>query len=466
MMPPMADTPSRRRTTKPVVTDIVGGDAGLAPLPPLPPPARKPRRRAKAAALPALEPIRPIAPTESLAPIESAVAIERSEPAPRDDEPLRARIATAEELDDWDAQAVATPNGHVYQSRTWAEFRAAHGAHPWHIAFNDGFRLLVLGRPHAGSAAPAYASRGPIPEPDPARTAERAALAAELLGAAGAPALIVDGEAPVTSGLGGYLERAGFEPADDVQPTRHRMDVHLGPDDAPNSDEKTIFASFGANTRNLIRQSERHGLRIRRLDAGGGRIEDDYAASEPDEFDRVDFDDAAGAMDMLRALHSMLNRTGQPDAEPASEAAFLDWSQRAIAAGHAFYLVAEHPQDGPVAGAAFYRHGHRLTYWFAGEDAHLRRTYPGAARLLIWRGIQVALDERRTVVDLGGADSAVYRERPDKGDPTYGAYQLRESFGARWVELTGAYRRNMHPLRSNVGRVAAAALRRLGRLAR
>lgn len=455
------------------MTDIVGGDPGLTPLPPRPSRTRrrvKPIRRAPAQPTEAMQPIasvEPAKPSVAIEPAEPLAEIEPpSEPALGGDEPLRARIATAEELDDWDAHTVTTPNGHVYQSRAWAEFRAAHGAHPWHITFDDGFRLLVLGRPRSGPAAPAYASRGPVPEADPARTAERAALAAELLGAAGVPALIVDGEAPAETGLRHHLAKAGFEPADGARATLHRMDVHLGPDDAPNSDEKTIFASFGANTRNLIKQSERHGLKVRRLDAGGGRVEDDYAASELEEFDHVDLADAAAVDDMLRGFYSMLDRANHRDVAVASEDVFVDWSGRAIAAGHAFFLEAEHPQDGRVAGASFYRHGHRLTYWLAGDRDELHHAYPGAARLLIWRGIQVALDERRTVVDLGGTDTGAYLERPDRGEPAYGAYQLRESFGARWVELTGAYRRTMHPLRNNVGRVAAAALRRLGRLAR
>jgi hypothetical protein len=69
------------------------------------------------------------------------------------------------------------------------------------------------------------------------------------------------------------------------------------------------------------------------------------------------------------------------------------------------------------------------------------------------------------VVDLGGVDTAAFRRRPDRGDPTYAAYQFRESFGARWIEMTGAHRTTMHHGRGSVGRVAAAALRRLGRLA-
>jgi lipid II:glycine glycyltransferase (peptidoglycan interpeptide bridge formation enzyme) len=359
---------------------------------------------------------------------------------------------------------VASPRGHVYQSRAWAEYRAAQGSQTWHLAFDDGFRLLILGRPRSivgdGSA---YASRGPIPEVSPERSAQRAAAAAELLANEGQAALTVDGETPAESGLGPLLAAAGFEPTEELQPSRHSMDVRLGPDDLPNSDEKTIFASFGATTRNLIRQADRHGLRVKRVDAGGGRAEAEAAATLDEEFDPIDVDDAATVDEMLRAFYGMLDEPAKRlGFALASEDRFLDWSRRGIAAGQTVYLQAEHPLDGPVAGATFYRHGHRLTYSVAGERADLRRKYPGALRLLVWRGIQIALDERRTSVDLGGVDTEGAREKPDKGDPTYGVYELKESFGARWVELTGAHRRTMDGTRFGVGRVARA-LRRLGR---
>jgi lipid II:glycine glycyltransferase (peptidoglycan interpeptide bridge formation enzyme) len=118
-----------------------------------------------------------------------------------------------------------------------------------------------------------------------------------------------------------------------------------------------------------------------------------------------------------------------------------------------FYLQAEHDVDGPVAGAVFYRHGHRLTYSLAGDRAELRKAHPGAVRLLVWRGIQIALDERRLSVDLGGVDTESARGRPDKGDPNYGMYQFKESFGARWVELTGAHQRTMRPMRNLAGKL-------------
>jgi lipid II:glycine glycyltransferase (peptidoglycan interpeptide bridge formation enzyme) len=242
------------------------------------------------------------------------------------------------------------------------------------------------------------------------------------------------------------------------------MDVRLGPDDAPNSDEKTIFNSFGSQTRHLIRQAERHGLKVARLDAGGGRHDDDDVSMELEEFERVDAGDPVAADVLLRGVYGMLDPAiHRRAAELASEDAFLDWSRRGIGAGHVLYLQAEHPEDGPIAAVGFHRHGHRLSFSLVGARPELRRKYPGSVRLLIWRGIQIALDERRSVVDLGGADTLALRRRPEKGDSTYGAYEFRESFGARWVELTGAHRKTMHSL-GGVGRVAAAVLR-LGRRA-
>jgi lipid II:glycine glycyltransferase (peptidoglycan interpeptide bridge formation enzyme) len=391
---------------------------------------------------------------------EPAIAAGPSLDASRPPRPVGVHLATPDELESWDATAVASPSGHVYQSRTWAEFRAAHGWQAWHLAFDDGFRLLVLGRPRSvAGGGSAYASRGPIPEATPEISAERAAAAADVLAGEGMDELIVDGETPAESGLGRLLARAGFEPTEELESSRHRMDVQLGPDDLPNSDEKTIFASFGAQTRNLIRQADRHGLRVLRVDAGGGRAEEEVAATLDEEFDPVDVGDGATVEGMLRTFYGMLDATEKSRGFAlASEDRFLDWSRRGIAAGSTIYLQAEHPTDGPVAGATFYRHGHRLTYSIAGDRADLRRKYPGAPRLLVWRGIQIALDERRTRVDLGGVDTEAFRAKPDKGNPTYGAYQLRESFGARWVDLTGAHRRTMRPMRNLAGRF-------LGRLA-
>jgi hypothetical protein len=420
---------------------------------------------------PSVEPVEPVEPVES---VEAVETLEQAPPiAPdlegvveRDAEAadeialpletIKARLATPAELADWDDHTVASPNGHVYQSLAWGEYRAAHGRPVWHIVFDDGFRMLVVGRdrPVVGGGW-AYATRGPIPDEHAVLTATRASAAAELLADEGLDSFTVDGETPAASGLGRFLQARGFKPVAEVQTSRHRMDVNLGPVDAHNSDEKTIFGSFGATTRNNIRQAERHGLRVKRLDAGGGRADNEYESPGMlDEVEQVGLEDASNTERMLRGFYVMLDATAERRGFAlASEDAFLDWSKRALAAGHMFYLQANHDVDGPVAGAVFYRHGHRLTYSLAGDRAELRKAHPGAVRLLVWRGIQIALDERRLAVDLGGVDTESARGRPDKGDPNYGMYQFKESFGARWVDLTGAHQRTMRPMRNLAGKL-------------
>ena len=133
-------------------------------------------------------------------------------------ESLQARLASPDELADWDAHTVASPNGHVYQSLAWGEYRAAHGRPVWHLVFDDGFRMLVVGRdrPVVGGGW-AYATRGPIPEADAALTAARAAKAAELLADEGLDSFTVDGETPAASGLGALLQVAGFRAVEEVQ---------------------------------------------------------------------------------------------------------------------------------------------------------------------------------------------------------------------------------------------------------
>jgi hypothetical protein len=409
--------------------------------------------------------VEPVEQVEHVDQVEQVAPAEVAPVEPYDDlaeafapplEKIQARLATPADLIDWDAQTVASPNGHVYQSLAWGEYRAAHGRPVWHIVFDDGFRMLAVGRdrPVVGGGW-AYATRGPIPDEHAVLTATRAAAAAELLADEGLDSFTVDGETPAASGLGRFLEARGFKPVEEVQTSRHRMDVNLGPVDAHNSDEKTIFGSFGATTRNNIRQAERHGLRVKRLDAGGGRAE--YEHDSPgilEGVEQVGLENAEDTERMLRGFYVMLDATAERRGFAlASEDAFLDWSKRALAAGHMFYLQADHDVAGPVAGAVFYRHGHRLTYSLAGDRAELRKAHPGAVRLLVWRGIQIALDERRLSVDLGGIDTEGARGRPNKGDPTYGMYQFKESFGARWVDLTGAHQRTMRPMRNLAGRV-------------
>jgi lipid II:glycine glycyltransferase (peptidoglycan interpeptide bridge formation enzyme) len=57
-------------------------------------------------------------------------------------------------------------------------------------------------------------------------------------------------------------------------------------------------------------------------------------------------------------------------------------------------------------------------------------------------------------VDLVGA-----RRPPISGEPMYGLYEHKRSFGATWVELTGAHERAIRPRRYALGRALSRVVR-------
>jgi lipid II:glycine glycyltransferase (peptidoglycan interpeptide bridge formation enzyme) len=83
--------------------------------------------------------------------------------------------------------------------------------------------------------------------------------------------------------------------------------------------------------------------------------------------------------------------------------------------------------------------------------------------LLRWRAIQLAMREGRSEMDLGGVDIAPHHREPVDGEPMFGLYEHKRSFGASWVEMTGAHERVIRPWRNLAGRAAARAARLLRR---
>ena len=66
-------------------------------------------------------------------------------------------------------------------------------------------------------------------------------------------------------------------------------------------------------------------------------------------------------------------------------------------------------------------------------------------------------------MDLGGADVAGARREPREGEPMWGLYQHKRSFGGEWLELTGAHERVLDANRYRLGRLAARVARVIGR---
>ena len=423
----------------------------------------------------------------------------------------RLRAATPEELADWDGATVDSPGGHVFQSRAWAAHCATGGWRPRFIASDDGIRILALERRWPllpGSSA--YISRGPVAggtgrqaaggagggvgveaagqepasfgstepasfgstepadlagqepadfagqEPadlagqEPADFAGRSAAAliaaADALAAWGADVVAADPEIPADEErFGETIRSAGFRPIEELQPSRHRLSLPL----PLGSDDEAVFGAISKSTRQRIRAAERD-LRVVRFDGRAGPQSSVDGMAEADE----------PLEPALARFATLLEATGERRGFRFDRADFIAWWRAAHAAGHLLLLEAR-DADEPVGGLLLYRHGGRLSTAHSADRAQDRRRYPGVLHLLRWRAAQLAIREGCTELDLGGVDVEGARRPPIEGEPMYGLYQHKLSFGARWLELTGAHERVARPARYAAGRVTSRLLRTL-----
>ncbi len=369
------------------------------------------------------------------------------------------REATPEELDGWDAATVDAPGGHVYQSRAWAEHRSSSGWRPRFLITEDGGRVLALERRwpliRGGSA---YVPRGPVPLAgvDGTALAARQSAVAEALASEGMDVVAADPEVPATDrAYVDALRASGFAPIEEIQPSRHRIGLPLGDD----IDERLAFGHIAKSTRQRIRAAEASGLTVVRYDAA--------VTGDPGE----GFEPATGPADLaFDRFYDLLLATGERrNFTFGPREGFTGWWARALAAGHLVYLEVHEestdasPDGAAIAGLVLYRHGGRLSTVHSGDRAAIRRQHPGALHLVRWRAIQLAIRERCSEMDLGGADVAGVRRPPLEGEPMWGLYQHKLSFGGEWIELAGAHERVFRPRRYALGRAASRLVRTVRR---
>jgi lipid II:glycine glycyltransferase (peptidoglycan interpeptide bridge formation enzyme) len=367
------------------------------------------------------------------------------------------REATPDDLREWDRRVVEAPGGHVYQSRTWAQERARLGWQPLHVLLDADHGALVLLRPFpVVGGASAYVPRGPIvdaanPTDGGEAAARRVATLADWLRRRGVAVLATDAEVPttdVTYGLG--LRAAGFSPIPEIQPSRHRVSVALARD----TDDDAVRAGMTKSTRQRIAAAVRDAILVQRHDTAG------WPDLHP-LFERP----TVSAEDALSGFATLLEETGNRLGFTfGPRRVFVEWWTAAHAAGLLVYLEARDVMavERPLGGLILYRHGDRLSTVHSADATGVRETHPGVMHLLRWRAIQLAIREGCTEMDLGGVDVAPEHREPGEGDPIAGLYEHKRSFGATWVEMTGAHERVLSPGRYAAGRVAA----RLARVAR
>lgn len=371
----------------------------------------------------------------------------------------RVREANPEEKAEWDALAVDAPGGHVYQSLAWAELRAASGWHPRFLVTPDDGRVLALERPWplvGGSSA--YIPRGPVAAGATgarvaATLARRLIEVSDALARDGVDVVAADAEVPALDpAYRTAIRAAGFASIEEIQPSRHLIALALD----PGAGEAPTFEAIGRSTRQRIRAAERERcvvIRHDRRQAGGVPGDGFLAPDEPSEV-------------ALDRFYELLSETGERrhfGFGPRER--FVPWWVAALRAGHLVYLEARAgTADGPVlAGLVLYRHGGRLSTVHSGDHATTRSSHPGALHLLRWRAIQLAIREGCPVMDLGGVDIVGARREPLEGEPMFGLYQHKRSFGGRWVELTGAHERVFDSRGYALGRTAMRVQRLLRR---
>lgn len=365
------------------------------------------------------------------------------------------REATWAERTDWDHRTVRTPGGHVYQSTVWAEQRAGLGWRPLYVLLDADHAALVLLRPFPliGGAS-AYIPRGPVVEPvdDPEGAAGRVATLSDWLRRRGVAVVATDAEVPAARvAYGRGLRAAGFHPVPEIQPSRHRVSIELAQD----TDDDAVRAGLTKSTRQRITAAERDGVIVLRHDAGGwsGAHPLFHAPTRP-------------LADALGEFATLLEQTGERLGFTfGPRQVFIDWWTAAHAAGMLVYLDARDEVDSSrtLGGLILYRHGERLSTVHSGDAPGVRDTHQGVMHLLRWRAIQLAIREGCAEMDLGGVDVGPDHLEPGEGAPMAGLYEHKRSFGAHWIEMTGAHERVTSPLPYAIGRFTSRVSRVLGR---
>jgi serine/alanine adding enzyme len=343
----------------------------------------------------------------------------------------RARIVTVDETapERWDERAIEAPGGHVLQGTAWASHRASLGWQPRYVTF-DGDRVALLlthGQPPLPGFV-AYAPRGPISAGDAAdAVAMRAIALAGWVREAGGTILAVDPELDADRAYEAALAAGGFAETEEIQPSRHRLVLRFEPGD----DDETVLARIAKSTRQRIRAAE----------AAGTMVSDDAAGEHLDAFGEL-----IGAT--AERKHFAFS----------TEQGFVRWWRRVLDTPAGRFWVALH--DGRfVGGLIAYRQGGHLATAFSADRAELRKELPGTMHLLRWHAIREALSAGMPSIDLGGVDLRGARHKPEKGEPTYGLWEHKASFGAEWVESAPAHEIVLRPMVYRAG-LAAGRLRR------
>ena len=362
---------------------------------------------------------------------------------------------------DWDTLAVRSARGEALQSHAWGEVKRAGGWRPVRMRIDrDGEPTAVTSIQERDLASPVtrrlpasvrgrlapvggelgrflYAPLGPVLLRDDA-TGVAAALQGlrTLARRRHAALLVVDPTWPADDVLALELPVAGFtRAATAVQVSTTAMYVPL------HQDEEVQWRQLNQNVRRNIERCRKAGVEIVRLGADSDRAALDAALATAYRM-LVETGERRGFGDDLRPA----------DYHASSQLALID-------AGHASLWLARH--DGrDLAYTLVHHSGDRAVLFEAGEhdqgaDAPVERD--GAASsggprfaanfLLQWTIIRWAAEAGFATYDMSGVDNHAAPGLPrDESHPLWNLFRFKSQWGARPVQLTGAWEHAPWPL--------------------
>ncbi len=327
---------------------------------------------------------------------------------------------------DWNTRVVDAPGGSVHQGTAWAAHRVAQGWRPRYVRFDDGRSALVLTDRKPVLGVTAYCPRGPIEAGDgPAATAARVIALTSWLREDGATSFAVDPVLDASPVYDQAIEAIGFREVEEVMATRHRLELDL----PAKGDVDAALRACTKTARQRIRGASDAGTTV-----------------EP----------SADQADLVRMLEMLGMTAVRKDFGIGSHDALMSWWHLVMDAGQAKFLVA-HNDGNVVGGLILYRQGGHWATAYSADDPATRATLHGTMHLVRWTAIEASVMAGDPIIDLGGVDAPGFRREPIAGDPMFGLYEHKRSFGARWVPSTAAHELLLQPARYRAGRVAARA---------
>lgn len=316
--------------------------------------------------------------------------------------------------DRWNAFVAEHPDGHLLQTRPWAQLKERFGWRSERVALARPDGTLAAGGQVLFRALPwrqslAYVPKGPLVD---WRCAEQTRPLLEALvercRAHRAALLKLEPDLPDSPHLDLLFASYGLRRGHTVQPrsTIH-VDLSQGLD--------AVLAGMKQKWRYNVRLAERKEVRVRPMTA-----ED------------------------LPAFHRMNEETSRRDGFGVHQPAYYTAAFELFApTGMAQWLLAEHAGQ-PLAAIAVFALGRKSWYLWGASSNLERQRMPN--HLLQWHGMQWAAQRGCRTYDLWGIPDEVgvnpeaYREDyAEQRGGLWGVYRFKQGFGGQVVRYTGAW---------------------------